>query len=253
MNQKLLGTYNQIYLQVIKTLYQLIVSYISLSINDFNNHQDTLLTKNQNDVIGLISKIFILENGNQLDEALNFCEITLLVDNINLLARYRKSVELLELKQFEEALQVIEEIFKINKNYNAGYLIKGRILQKQQRYNEALDFINLYLKLDPIKQIGNYHKSLLLYDMKCYDEAIVCLDQLQISINKKIQLFNLNQTKTLYQQIKIREIEELKLYEKAIFAMIFEVLQVHQSVGIKRLRCVKNQLDQIQIMFTIFK
>ncbi|WP_141735299.1 tetratricopeptide repeat protein [Oligoflexus tunisiensis] len=80
-----------------------------------------------------------------------------------------------EKKDFEKALQYLEEAEKRNKYYVLAYVERGRIFAKQNKIEEAIDQFTQAIQLSPLNPLRYEEAAELLFKMQRYQEAATLL------------------------------------------------------------------------------
>lgn len=83
-----------------------------------------------------------------------------------------KAAKLANQGRFEEALQYTEIAIQIDPNYDVAYLSKIRNLRRLRRYDEALQTCNEALTIFPEHVEVLYYRGFLFWSMKKFSEAI---------------------------------------------------------------------------------
>lgn len=119
-----------------------------------------------------------------------------------------KSVLLYKLNKFDESLNCLNQIENIK---NTSIIeLKAIILMGLKDYKQALKLLNEVLKLDKANISALYYKTECLFQLKCFNEVIDTADialefdknHQSILINKFCSLVELNRTK---EALKIKE------------------------------------------------
>ena len=83
--------------------------------------------------------------SNKLEKAKNILKD--LVEDQDLIdVLYYKSLILIEEKQFKKAFDYINKCFEINKQYVQGFIVKGIILERQKKFEEAIKCLKKALR-----------------------------------------------------------------------------------------------------------
>ena len=73
-------------------------------------------------------------------------ELTEEKDKIDIL--YYNALIEIEKKQYNKALEFIDECFKINKNFNVGYIALAIILERQGKFKEAINNLTKVINVE---------------------------------------------------------------------------------------------------------
>jgi len=157
-----------------------------------------------NNCVGQITKLISNEiKAKNYEDALNMLDLIMFYNNQNP-EFYRFKIELLiELKKFDEALVVVNEILKRRPKYpllvfeaepsndNFGYefyLQKARLLNILDRYEESIETINKVIKLNPKIASAYKIKTISFYYLHDYKNAIIQIDK-AIELDPEKSLF----------------------------------------------------------------
>lgn len=88
-----------------------------------------------------------------------------------------KAAKLASQGKFEEALDYAEKAIQIDPNYDEAYLSKIHNLRRLHRYDEALQTANTALDIFPGHVRVLYYKGFLLYSMQRFSDAIAIFDE----------------------------------------------------------------------------
>ena len=99
------------------------------------------------------------QNNKQLKLALNHFEMSEKIDYLNPMTKYQKANVLVGLKQFENALKMLEEMNEQMPKEAPIHILIGKIYKFKKIYPKALYHFNIALDIDP--KDSNMAKSLI--------------------------------------------------------------------------------------------
>jgi len=117
-----------------------------------------------------------------------------------------KGNSLLESKRYEDAIEFFDMGIRLNPDDPGIHNNKGNALFKMQRYQEAIVEFDKAIELNPNNPDHHYNKGIVLLEMQRYQEAIVEFDK-AIELNPKDPYYHYNKGNSLL---------ESKRYEDAI-------------------------------------
>lgn len=146
-------------------------------------------------------------------EALNIFEEIIKIDLNNIDAKLFKGMTLLKLNRFKEALVLFEEVREINPNKIDVRLNEGATLFHLKRYEEALNIFETIIEIDPDYFPAWGNKGLMLSELKRHKEALTAFE-------KAIELDSKDALAWFHKGVELGELqryeEALKAFEKAI-------------------------------------
>ncbi len=173
-----------------------------------------------NNCVGQITKLISKEiNEKNYEDAFKIVDLIMFYNNRNP-EFYKFKIELLiELKKFDEALEIVNEILKRRPKYpllnfesepsndNFGYefyLQKARILNILHRYEESVEIINKMIKLNP--KIANAYKikAISYYYLYDYKNALIQIDK-AIELNPEKSIFFSIKADCLFKEDKLKD------------------------------------------------
>lgn len=111
-------------------------------------------------------------------KALNIYNECLIINNENPNLHYEKTLIYIELKNYEEALECIQNAEKLNfENQDSLNNTFGVIYQNLKRYNEALKYFNEAILLNESKAIFYSNRASLYGELNNYHKAIEDIDK----------------------------------------------------------------------------
>jgi len=121
------------------------------------------------------------------------------IDEANLMQRAYDS---LNEGETQDALQLYDEILKVNPTHINALNYKGLALASLGKYQEAIQWYDKVLKMDPSNVSALNNKGVALYNLGHYEEAIQWYDKVlkldpkdsDAKYNKNIALLNLNKS-----------------------------------------------------------
>lgn len=141
----------------------------------------------KNVVIGFVLIVFLTKFLISLTQFL--CKNSI-VKNLKVLSDARelcnKAVELAEQGKYDEAIQLMDSVIKIDGNNATAWHNKGIIQYKQGRYLDAVNSFGQAADIDPGYIEAWYNKGIALAGLGKYLEAIRAFDKV-LSVNKKDQ------------------------------------------------------------------
>ena len=90
---------------------------------------------------------------------------------------FDRGVELLDGKQYQEALGKFDQSIRLNQKFIQAWVYKGICLEKLERYTEAIECYQQALEINPDNADLWYNKSATYCKMRCYDHALNCLNK----------------------------------------------------------------------------
>ncbi|MCK5039581.1 MAG: hypothetical protein KAR87_01265 [Candidatus Aenigmarchaeota archaeon] len=99
---------------------------------------------------------------------------------------YEKSLALMSLSKYEDALIYIDKALSRDKDNMTFLLTKARILASLERYEESLRYFNRVLVIEPENKEVLLDKSTVYMAMGHYDEALILLE---IARRQKVDVF----------------------------------------------------------------
>ncbi len=163
-------------------LKALIYEKTSMFFFAFNQPETSILFLNKSlditpkNVSALLTKGFILEKINELEESNEVYDEIFEIDKKNVLALNNKSFNLLRQGYLEEALNLVEQALKINHGFVLAIKNKIEILKSLKRLDEALNFLS--------KNETAFEKSINLMNEK----VDLCIEKLDLK-----EAFRLNE------------------------------------------------------------
>lgn len=117
-----------------------------------------------------LAEIYSSENNNKL--ALDMLENYISLDSNNPLVYFQKTLILLDLEKYEEALSSIQKVDDSFESKADLHDVYGTVYRRLGRYDESLKSYDTAISLDKKRVIFYYHKAELYNDMADYETAI---------------------------------------------------------------------------------
>ena len=89
---------------------------------------------------------------------------------------FDEGVELLDKKQYKEALDKFQQAIDLNQEFIQAWVYKGICLEKLERYQEAIQCYEKALEINNVADLW-YNKAATYCKMKRYSDALQCLNQ----------------------------------------------------------------------------
>ncbi len=118
----------------------------------------------------------MLSIGRQND-AIEYCNKTLELDNTSAYAWNNKAIVLIILDKYEEAIQACDEAIRLNPEFKTAWVGRGVALKKLGKYEEAIQAYNEAIRLDPKVTAAWNNKGSALVSLSKYKEAIQAYDE----------------------------------------------------------------------------
>jgi tetratricopeptide (TPR) repeat protein len=157
-------------------------------------------------------EVHMLSIGRQND-AIEYCNRTLELDNASAYGWNNKGTILCALCKYNEAIEAYDKATRLDPNYAAAWNNKGHTLANQSKYDEAIKAYDKAIELDPGYAVAWNNKGYTLDNQGKYDEAIEAYDE-AIGLDPKLASARNNKGYTLANQSKYDE--AIKTYDKAI-------------------------------------
>ncbi len=153
----------------------------------------------------------IFLKNNEKDNALDAYENCIKLDNKNKEVRINKAIILEKMEKYEEALKVADEVLLLDKNYTKAYYVKALILDKLWRDKEIMDLFYNGIKNSVWWEEFYLVITSKLINEKDYEEGIkICNEAIKISpMDEKIYT---NKTACLLALKRYQEAEECANY-----------------------------------------
>ncbi|MDJ0713995.1 MAG: tetratricopeptide repeat protein [Prochloraceae cyanobacterium] len=90
---------------------------------------------------------------------------------------FDEGVELLDKKQYKEALNKFQQAIDLNNKFIQAWVYKGICLEKLERYPEAIQCYEKALEINPDVADLWYNKGATYCKMKRYGDALQCLNR----------------------------------------------------------------------------
>ena len=90
---------------------------------------------------------------------------------------FDKGVELLDKKQYQEALNQFQQSILLNNKFIQAWVYKGICLEKLEKYREAIQCYQEALEINPDVADLWYNKGATYCKMRRYNDALHCLNQ----------------------------------------------------------------------------
>lgn len=84
---------------------------------------------------------------------------------------YKKAFELLQKKEYDKSLKILDMVLKIDKKYKPAWSCKGIAYMEKEEYPQALKSFEKVIKLDAGDNLAWYNKGYVLLLMEEYEEA----------------------------------------------------------------------------------
>jgi len=133
-------------------------------------------------------------------------EETDLLESIKAFKMFLEGQKLIRLKRYEEAIEYFDQSLALDPNNADVWYSKGTVLYELKQYEEAINCLDRSLTLDPNNDNAWYYKGAILYELGRYEEAINCFDQ----------LLALNPNDAVAWHYKGAALYELKRYKDAV-------------------------------------
>ncbi len=127
---------------------------------------------------------------------------------------YKKAFELLQKKEYDKSLQVLDMVLKINKKYKPAWSCKGVAHMEKEEYLQALNSFEEVIQLDPGDNLSWYNKGYVLFIMEEFEEAQKVLDFFLARYENKVDDFY---KYALY--LHAKSCYEIKDYDSAIISL----------------------------------
>lgn len=114
----------------------------------------------------------ILSLMGRVSDGIKFFQYAIDIHPQSIKARLNKSINLIELKENEKAIEELDQIKKIDETVLEVYLNKASIYYNTNRTQEALGELGLLLKVSPNYSIGYMNRARILFETRNYEEAL---------------------------------------------------------------------------------
>lgn len=84
---------------------------------------------------------------------------------------YKRAVELLQKKEYDKSLELLDMVINIEKNYKPAWSCKGIAYMEKEDYFKALESFEEVIKLDAGDNLAWYNKGYVLLLMDEFEEA----------------------------------------------------------------------------------
>jgi len=118
----------------------------------------------------LLGAIFL--HKEEFLNAINFFDRSIKIDDSQAVVWSNRALALMGINQYEDALSSVNQALELNPNFVDAIYNKANILSKVGRFNEALIYIEGYLKLKPMQYLGWSFKAKIHIALKQLDYAI---------------------------------------------------------------------------------
>ena len=156
---------------------------------------------------------------------------------------YYKALNLYLLEKYDDSLEVLEKVFKLNPLYSDAFMVKADILAAKNKTNDALEMANKSIQSDPLNARAYSIKADLLFKLKKFDLALKMYDKcIQLRPHSYMEYFRKGQI--LY---------SLKKYDEAFECIdkSIEFFPLHNLEKGLLLLCLNKQ-DEALICFDKF-
>ncbi len=92
---------------------------------------------------------------------------------------FDEGVELLDKKQYQEALTKFQQSILLNNKFIQAWVYKGICLEKLEKYQEAIKCYKQALEINPDVADLWYNKGATYCKMRRYDDALYCLNKVE--------------------------------------------------------------------------
>jgi tetratricopeptide (TPR) repeat protein len=184
---------------------------------------DKYVKSDPNDLLAWAGKAIALLNLNKYEEALECSnkssDINLGINNflnkklINSIRLNVKGIVLSKLKRYEEALSYFDQALELRPSYYSVLNNKGIALSKLENYEEAINCYNKVLRFDPKYPHALSNKGETLRKLGKHQEAMEYVDK-ALEINSKLPFIWLNKGETL--MAMNRNEEAIKYIDKSL-------------------------------------
>jgi len=133
---------------------------------------------------------------------------------------YKKAFELLQKKEYDKSLQLLDMVIKIDEKYKPAWSCKGIAYMEKEEYLPALNSFEKVIKLDAGDNLAWYNKGYVLLLMEEYKEARKVFDFFLARYeNKNDDFFKF----ALY--LRAKSLYGLKNYENALISVDEAILK----------------------------
>jgi tetratricopeptide (TPR) repeat protein len=122
----------------------------------------------------LLSQTYL--NLNRNDEALSSIEFSLGLEPENVLYLHSKATILHQMKRLDEAAETLDKVIAIQPG-DIAYILRGVCEYDSGRYENALEWYEKALMIDPENPLGNQMKGYTLFMLKRFEETIPLLEK----------------------------------------------------------------------------
>ena len=122
----------------------------------------------------LLSQAYL--NLNRNDEALSAIEFSLGFEPENVLYLQSKATILHQMKKLDEAAETLDKVIAIQPG-DIAYILRGVCEYDSGRYENALQWYDKALTIDPENPLGNQMKGYTLFMLRRFKEAIPLLEK----------------------------------------------------------------------------
>jgi lipoprotein NlpI len=129
----------------------------------------------------LYQEAMIFLNQGQSRKSLQLLEAAIKIDKNYLPAWNNKGVVLLELEEYQDALDSFDQVIRLNPGDNLAWYNKGYVQQILEDYKDSVNSLDIFLSREPGE--GDFHKYAFYlqaknyYELKNYEKAIQVLDE----------------------------------------------------------------------------
>ncbi len=111
-------------------------------------------------------------NSNEKEKALNIYDEVIKIENENLEAHFNKALILTKLQKYKEALRSYDLVIEIKPDFEEVYINRGVILSTLMRPIDALKNFDIAIRFKPESSIAYNNKGNVLTELSRFDEAI---------------------------------------------------------------------------------
>jgi Tfp pilus assembly protein PilF len=111
-------------------------------------------------------------NSNEKEKALNIYDEVIKIENENSEAHFNKALILTKLQKYKEALRSYDLAIEIKPDFEEAYINRGVILSTLMRPIDALKNFDLAIRFKPEHSIAYNNKGNVLTELSRFDEAI---------------------------------------------------------------------------------
>ncbi len=146
---------------------------------------DKIIDLNPKDLTNYVNKSCITFMLGDFKHTIEICNMVLAIEPLNYPACLNKGIAFKSLEMYSESIEWLEKAISIMPECLNNYEILASVCLKANKFENAITFSDKCIKSGSSLFIESYYyKGEALFNMKLYQEAIVCLDKgIQIFFN----------------------------------------------------------------------